>query len=96
VRNKEITRSVETTPIVKYIERQRLKGFGYLIIKNPMSPATRAYNMKLETTRSIGRPKIKWIGGVTVTLKHLNITAYQATRKCTVKIISDEDLKQAR
>ena len=79
VRNEEIIRTVGTTPIVKYIERQRLKWFGHLMRMNPLSPAARAYNMKLETPRSRGRPRRRWIEGVTDTLRLHNITTYQAT-----------------
>jgi hypothetical protein len=43
---------------------------------NPMSPAARAYNMKLET-QGRGRPRRRWIEGVTDTLRLNNITAYQ-------------------
>jgi hypothetical protein len=42
---------------------------------NPNCPVSKAYNMKLETTTGRGRPRKRWIDGVTDTLKLHNITA---------------------
>jgi hypothetical protein len=79
VRNEEIRKTVGTIPIVKYIERQRLKWFGHLMRMKPSSPAARAYNMRIESPRGRGRPRRRWIEGVTDILRLHNITAYQAT-----------------
>ena len=45
VRNEEIARIVGTIPIVKYIEKQRLKWFGHLMRMDPTLPAAKAYNL---------------------------------------------------
>jgi len=81
MRNEEIRRTVGTTPVVKFIEKQRLKWFGHLMRMNPMSPAARAYNLRMESSRGRGRPRRRWIEGVTDTLRLHNITAYQATER---------------
>jgi hypothetical protein len=39
------------------------------------------YNPRLETRRGRGRPRRRWIEGVTDTLRLHNITAYQTTEK---------------
>jgi hypothetical protein len=36
---------------------------------NPMSPAVKAYNMKLEAPRGKGRPRGRWIEAVTDALR---------------------------
>jgi hypothetical protein len=51
VRNEEITRTVSTTPIVKYMKRQRLKWFSHLMRMNPMSPAARGVQHEIRNNK---------------------------------------------
>jgi hypothetical protein len=49
VRNEEIRKTVVTTPVINFIENQRLKWFGHLMRMNPTMPAARAYNKRRES-----------------------------------------------
>jgi hypothetical protein len=85
MQNEEIRKIVGTTPVNEYIEKQRVNWFGHLMRMNPNWPASKAYNMKLETTRGRGRPRKRWIDGVNDTLKLHNITACQATERALTR-----------
>jgi hypothetical protein len=76
VRNKEITRTVGTTTIVKFTKTQRLKLFGHLLNMNPKSLTI----MILETTRGRFRPRRRWIEVITDTLRLHIILAHQMTK----------------
>ena len=81
VRNEDIRRTVGTTPAIRFIEKQRLKWFGHLVRMNPNTPVARAYNLKMESSRGRGRPRKRWVDGVTDILKLHNTTTYQATER---------------
>ena len=53
-----------TTPVINFIEKQRLKWFGHLMRMNPTMPAAKAYNQRRESARGWGRPRRRWIEGV--------------------------------
>lgn len=81
VRNEEIRKTVGTTPVINFIENQRLKWFGHLMRMNPTMPAARAYNQRRESARCRGRPRRRWIEGVKDILKRYNTTTHQATKR---------------
>ena len=81
IRNEDIRRTVGTTPAIRFIEKQRLKWFGHLVRMNPNTPVARAYNLKMESSRGRGRPRKRWVDGVTDILKLHNTTTYQATER---------------
>jgi hypothetical protein len=86
MQNEEIRKTVGTTPVNEYIEKQKVNWFGHLMRINPNWPASKAYNMKLlETTRGRGRPRKRWIDGVNDTPKLHNITACQATERALTR-----------
>ncbi|XP_019643084.1 PREDICTED: uncharacterized protein LOC109484268 [Branchiostoma belcheri] len=80
IRNEVIREMVGSTNVLRYIEHQHIKWFGHLVRLPPSQPAHRAYNIQGSGRRARGRPRRRWIDGVTETLSAHGLTPQQATR----------------
>ncbi|KAI8489230.1 hypothetical protein Bbelb_329690 [Branchiostoma belcheri] len=80
IRNEVIREMVGSTNVLRYIEHQRIKWFGHLVRLPPSQPAHTAYNIRGSGRRARGRPRRRWIDGVTETLSAHCLTLQQATR----------------
>ena len=81
IRNEVIRDMVGTKPILKQIERQRIKWFGHLMRMAPSQPALRTYNSQLSGTKPRGRPRRRWQEGVKKPLAENNLTMAEATHQ---------------
>ncbi|XP_076069188.1 uncharacterized protein LOC143041232 [Oratosquilla oratoria] len=67
-----------TTPVLHYIQRQRIRWFGHLIRMAPHQLDSKAYNKKISGYKARGGPRKAWVEGVKDTLKTHNISPIQA------------------
>ena len=87
VRNDEVRQLVGIEPCTSYIERQQIKWFGHLVRMQPHQPALRAYNLRYNGFKARGRPRKRWIDGISSVLGKHRMTAQEATQKAHARCL---------
>ncbi|XP_076062499.1 uncharacterized protein LOC143037826 [Oratosquilla oratoria] len=78
IRNTTIREMVGTPPVLHYIQRQTIMGFGHLTRMTPHQLASKAHNKKTSGYQARGETRKTWIEGVKETMKTQNIPSIQA------------------
>ena len=70
IRNEDIRKTVGVSPIMDYVNKQRVKWFGHLMRLPTEQPALRAYRAGSSGTRAKGRPRKRWIDDMKAVFKN--------------------------
>lgn len=71
--NEEINAILEDEDIVRFAKAQRIRWLGHLVRMDDSRKQKRTFNGNPESTRTRGRPRIRWIDGVTNDIQKLNV-----------------------
>jgi hypothetical protein len=75
--NHELYELFKDTNIVNYIKAKRLAWAGHLISMSNERALKKIFNTKLEGTRSVGRPKLRWEDGVVQDTRILGVNSWK-------------------
>jgi hypothetical protein len=80
IHNATIRENVGIKPCMQYIEKQRIKWSGHLVRMQSDKSASRALHFRSSGYRTQGRPRKRWLDGVSEICKNNNTTVSQTVQ----------------
>lgn len=79
IRNQDIRNIIGIPPCLDYIEQQRLHWFGHLVRMQHDQTAAQAYHQQYSGYKARGRPRKRWIDGVSEACQKQGLNIKEAT-----------------